>query len=99
MSRIETFISSGEEPIIEGDLDDTVNDCDNDFELEAPKTKSRKVYELHKPYVSLEEAQNENGLFDSLELSCIQQTSLVVLAWVSALLKSRNLVNLTTLLD
>ena len=52
MSRIETFISSGEEPIIEGDLDDTVNDCDNDFELEAPKTKSRKVYELHKPYAS-----------------------------------------------
>ena len=50
MSRIETFVSSGEEPIIEGDLDDTVNDCDDNFELEAPKTsrKNRKVYELHK---------------------------------------------------
>ena len=49
MSRIETFISSGEEPIIEGDLDDTVNDCDNDFELEVPKTKSRRYMNCINP--------------------------------------------------
>ncbi len=37
MFRIETFISSGEEPIIEDDLDEMVNECDDNFELEFPK--------------------------------------------------------------
>ena len=68
MSRVETCVSTGDDPILDNDLDDTLNDCDGDFEAETPliKKKSRKVYEFYKTYDSLEiacfvEAIIENG--------------------------------------
>ncbi len=32
MSRLQTCVSTGDEPILNNDLDDTLNDCDDDFE-------------------------------------------------------------------
>ena len=70
MSRVETCVSTGDDPILDNDLDDTLNDCDGDFEAETPliKKKSRKVYEFYKTYDSLEIAKQElnEGLFDSV---------------------------------
>ena len=71
MSKVETCVSTGDDPILDdNNLDDTLNDCDGDFEAETPivKNKSRKVYEFYKAYDSLEIAKQElnEGLFDSV---------------------------------
>ena len=56
MSRIQTIVSSGDEPILNHDSDDTLNDCDDDFEAGVPlvKNKTRKVYEFVQVYESFE---------------------------------------------
>ena len=69
MTGIETYVSSGEEPILNGENDDTMEDCDEyPDELQVASSRTvRKIYELYKPFESVTEAQIEikDGLFDS----------------------------------
>ena len=57
-----TCVSTGDEPILNNDLDDTLNDCDGDFEAKPQilKTKKRKVDEFYQVFDSLQSFKKQH---------------------------------------